>query len=147
MLSILILLHMHCFQLLNILNAVLEFGNTTGTELWFSYLINWWDLTKTDKPSHLFSEGLLVLDLMNNSIQKFHQNYSLINNYLQIAFGSASCFTMRRKNSKQSEPLQEYQQGGHFSWDDVRTHYIPNNKRFWKVSQRERIPDPGGMFR
>ena len=86
--------------------------------------------------------------LMNNSIQNFHQNYSLINNYLQIAFGSAPCFTMRRKNSKQSEPLQEYQQGGHFSWDDVRTHYIPNNKRFWKVPQRERIPDPpGGMFR
>ena len=34
---------------------------------------------------------------MNNSIQNFHQNYSLINNYLQIAFGSAPCFTMRRK--------------------------------------------------
>lgn len=31
--------------------------------------------------------------LMNNSIQNFHHNYSLINNYLQIAFGNASCLT------------------------------------------------------
>ena len=95
-----------------------------------SHLINLQLLRKTDKASLRSGGELLVSALMNNSIQNFHQNYSLINNYLQIAFGSASCFTMRRKNSKQSEPLQEYQQGGHLSWDNVRTHYIPNNKRF-----------------
>ena len=54
---------------------------------------------KTDKASPLSVGGLLVSALMNNSIQKFHHNYSgLINNYLQIAFGSAASIALQREN-------------------------------------------------
>ena len=53
------------------------------------HLINLQLLRKTDKASLRSGGELLVSALMNNSIQNFHHNYSLINNYLQIAFGSA----------------------------------------------------------
>ena len=63
------------------------------------HLINLQLLRKTDKASLPSGGELLVSALMNNSIQNFHHNYSLINNYLQIAFQSAAFpLALQREN-------------------------------------------------